>query len=114
MSYCKGCGRYIGDYSAYRVNVPGHGELMLCYHCRRWAERHPGQTGFPARQAGQGKESKAFMPSANLYVVCSFGLLAFGLVLILAGNKSSTGFILILAACSLFFIGVGMRRSLRK
>ena len=78
MAYCHGCGRYVGDYSAYRQNVPGKGELVLCYKCKQWADRHPGQTNFPPKQSAPFAEGKRVRTFANIYIISSLGLFAAG------------------------------------
>jgi len=114
MAYCQGCGHYIGDYSAYRLNIPGKGELVVCYKCKRWAERHPGQTRFPAgipRSSTEGKRVRTF---ATIYILSSLGLFVFGVVLILTSNKLATTILLLFGAISLFLVGLGMRRFVEK
>ena len=114
MANCHGCGHYIGDYSAYRLNVPGKGEVVLCYKCKRWAERHPGQTRFPPREPFLQTESRRVRTFANIYMLSALGLFAFGAVLILASNKLVVATLFLLGAISLFLVGMGMRRFLQK
>jgi hypothetical protein len=104
----------MGDYSAYRHNVPGKGELVLCYRCKQWADRHPGQSNFPPKQSIPFAEGKRVRTFANIYIISSLGLFAVGAVLALADGKLAAGVLFILGALSLFLIGLGMRRSLEK
>lgn len=110
VAYCQSCGRYVGDYSAYRHNIPGKGEAVLCYRCKRWVDRHPGQGTLPPKQAFTNPERKRVQTFANIYVVSSLGVFVFGAVLALTGKGMVTGVICILAGISLFFIGVGMKK----
>ena len=110
MAYCYGCGHYIGEYSAYRRTVPGKGELVLCYKCKQWAERHPEQSRFPPRDAGFRMERKRVRTFANIYILSSLGLFAFGVVLVLASDKLVVAILLLFGAVSLFLVGLGMRR----
>lgn len=110
MAYCHGCGHYVGDYSAYRQNVPGKGELLLCYKCKQWADRHPGQTNFPPNQSAPFAEGKRVRTFANIYIISSLGLFAAGAALVLAGGRFAAGILFLLGAVSLFLIGLGMRR----
>ncbi|MBI5114923.1 hypothetical protein HZA56_00455 [Candidatus Poribacteria bacterium] len=110
MAYCQGCGHYIGDYSAYRHNIPGKGALVLCYQCRHWAERHPGRTKFPAREIIPQQQTRRVRAYGSLYMMGAVGLFALGVFMLTRGNHFKTGLLLILGAVSLFSIGLGMRR----
>lgn len=114
MAYCQGCGSYVGDLSAYRHNVPGKGEMVLCYRCKRWAERHPGRSRFPPRHSLPPTEGRRIRTFAILYTVSSLGLFAFGVFLLVSGNPLIYPILSILAALSLFLFGVGMRKYLEK
>ncbi|RJP64437.1 MAG: hypothetical protein C4532_19285 [Candidatus Abyssobacteria bacterium SURF_17] len=111
MAYCQSCGRYVGDYSAYRHSIPGKGDAVLCYRCKRWVDRHPGQSTVPSKQPFIAPERKRVRTFANIYVVSSLGVFAFGGVLALTGKGVVPGVICLLAGVSLFFIGVGMKKA---
>jgi hypothetical protein len=110
MAYCKGCGRYVGDYSTYSLSIPGKGRMVLCHRCKRWAERHPGGTSFPRPDENPQVEGKRVRAFAIMYLLSSLGLFALGAILILVNHRIATGVLLLIGAISLFFIGVGMRR----
>jgi hypothetical protein len=110
MPYCHGCGRYIGEYSAYHREMPGRGTVHLCHHCNRWSERHPGQTGFPPRNSGLKTEGKRVRTFATIYVISSFGICILGLTLIITTDRLFSGILFIIGAISLCLIGLGMKR----
>jgi hypothetical protein len=104
----------MGDYSAYRHNVPGKGELVLCYKCKQWADRHPGQSNFPPKQFIPFAEGKRIRTFANIYIISSLGVFALGAALVVAGGRSAAGILFLLGALSLFLIGLGMRKFIKK
>jgi hypothetical protein len=55
-------------------------------------------------------ERKRVRTFANIYILSSLGLFAFGVVLILASDKLLVALLLLFGAVSLFLVGVGMRR----
>lgn len=114
MAYCAGCGRYVGDYSAYRRKVPGKGEQFLCYRCERWADRHPGKTNFPSEGIPRLPETGRLQTFGRIYIMSSFGVLALGVTLALMTKRSGAAVLLILGGLSLFFFGLGMRKFLQK
>ena len=114
MAYCHGCGRFVGDYSAYRHTVPGEGDFVLCYKCKHWAERHPGQSTFPSGDAYPPAEGRRVRTYAAIYLISSVGLFALGATLVLTGTWTKGGALFLLGGVSLFLIGLGMRRSQEK
>lgn len=114
MAYCAGCGRYVGDYSAYHRVVPGKGEQLLCFRCSRWADRHPGNTSFPSQEMRFSPQAKRIRTFARIYIISSLGVFASGVALIVAGKTLGLGVLLILGGLSLFFFGLGMRKFLEK
>ncbi len=114
MSYCAGCGRYVGDYSAYRRVAPGKGEQLLCYRCRRWADRHPGKTSFPSPELRHSPQERRILTFARIYIIGSLGIFALGVALVLTGKGFGSGILLTLGGLSLFFLGVGMRKFFEK
>ena len=114
MAYCAGCGRYVGDYSAYRRTAPGKGEQLLCYRCKRWADRHPGKTSFSSRELRHSPQDQRIRTFARIYIVSSLGIFALGLTLVLTGKGFASGILLTLGGLSLFFFGMGMRKYLEK
>ena len=109
MATCSGCGRFVGDYSAYRIDVPGKGSLLLCYRCKRWAERNPGATGFPSPKIRQSIEGRRVRTFSTIFIIGSFGLFALGLTIALMAGRFGLGAMMILGALSLFFFGISMR-----
>lgn len=114
MAYCGGCGRYVGDYSGYRHKMSGASEIILCYRCKRWADRHPSSSSFPQREEHPRYESRRIRTFANIYIISSFGLFAFGVTLIVLSDRFMLGLLIFLGAISLFAIGLGMRRFMGK
>lgn len=110
MADCAGCGRYVGDYSAYRLDVPGVPSLLLCYNCKRWADRHPGKTTFPSPRARHPGESRRVNTFATIYIIGSFGVFALGVTIALSTRRLGLGVVMILGAISLFFFGISMRK----
>ena len=114
MAYCAGCGSFVGDYSAYRRQMGGKGQLVLCYRCNRWADRHPGRTTFPSAEIHRQSEGKKIRSIAAIYTMSSLAIFVVGIALVLRGDRAGTWVLLLLGAISLFLIGLGMRRSIRK
>lgn len=114
MAYCSGCGRYVGDYSAYRREAPGRGEQLLCYKCNRWADRHPGKTTLPSPKVRHSTEDRSVRTFATIYIISSFGVFALGITLALTTKRFGLGILMILGALSLFFFGTAMKRFLNK
>ncbi|GAB4344905.1 MAG: hypothetical protein Kow0099_24720 [Candidatus Abyssubacteria bacterium] len=108
MAYCQGCGNYVGDYSAYRHTVPGKGEIVLCFKCHRWADRHPGKTRFPAVQLSTPTERRV-RTFSQIYMISAFGLFAFGGAFLISG-RVMPAVLLFLASLSLFLLGIGMKK----
>jgi hypothetical protein len=109
MAYCHGCGAYVGDYSFYRHKMPGQGEMVLCYRCKRWKERHPQSTAFPKNESlAEGK--KRVRTFSSIYIVSSLGLFAAGAMVIFTANRTGIGLIIVLGAISLLLVGRGMRK----
>ncbi len=110
MANCAGCGRYVGDYSAYRIDAPGKLSQPLCYRCKRWADRNPGKTVFPPPGADRPMESRRVSTFATVYIIGSFGMFALGVTIALATGRAALGVMIILGAVSLFFFGMSMRK----
>ncbi len=113
MAYCQGCGEYIGDYSSYRRNVPGRGEMVLCYRCKHWSDRNPGHSNFPPRHPIT-PEMNRVRASANSYISIAVGIFMIGIILIMITSRLILGILLIGGSFSLFLFGWGMKRFLRK
>ncbi len=88
--------------------------MVLCYRCKRWAERHPNSKKFPPRRPHSPTENKRVKTFANIYMLSSLGLFAFGAVLVFSGGNMTTGILLVLGGLSLFLFGFGMRRFMEK
>ncbi len=114
MACCHGCGRYIGEHSAYRRKVPGKSDIVLCYRCHRWADRHAGGAEFPAGTAFPPRRTGRIRTVTSIYILGSLILFVFGIGFLLASAFLGAGFLIILGAASLFLIGFGMRKSLQK
>jgi hypothetical protein len=110
MPYCHGCGCYTGDYSAYLEEIPGKGKIVLCYRCKKWSERHPGQSAFPSRNTYFQTQGKRIRTFAAIYIIGSFSLFALGITLIVTSGRFTGGTLLLLGGMSLLFIGFGMKR----
>jgi len=110
MATCSGCGRFVGDYSVYRIEVPGRSPLLLCYRCKRLADRNPGMTDFPAPKLRQSFEGRRVRIFSTIFIVGSLGVFALGLAILLLGRKLGLGALVILGAISLFSFGLSMRR----
>jgi len=91
--------------------MPGRGSLLLCYQCKRWADKNPGTTNFPRpgvrRPSLEGRRIRTF---ATIFIIGSFGIFALGLTIALTMGRIRAGAIMILGALSLFFLGVSMKR----
>lgn len=114
MANCQGCGRYVGDYSGYRYQESGKDDIVLCYKCKRWADSHPGQNGFPRHGLTPATDVRRVRTFATIYVISALGLFALGVLLVVSRNWFKAGALFVLGAFSLFFIGRGMRKSSRQ
>jgi len=108
MAYCQGCGNYVGDYSFYRHKLPGKGDMILCFRCKRWADRHPGRSTFP-QTTTSFPETRRIRTFSTIYVISSFAMFAVGAVLIISGNHMGIGIAILLGAISLFLVGRRMK-----
>jgi hypothetical protein len=109
MAYCQGCGNYVGDYSFYRHKLPGKGDIILCFRCKRWADRHPGRSTFPQMTASL-PETRRIRTFSTIYVISSFAMFAVGAVIIISGNHVGIGIAILLGAVSLFLVGRRMKK----
>ena len=114
MAYCSGCGRYVGDYSAHHLKRPGKDELTLCYGCKRWADKHPGESAFPSFEARISPQSRRIRTFATIYMVSSLGVFALGAAVALESERMGLGLLMILGAVSLFLLGLAMQKFSRK
>jgi hypothetical protein len=110
MVNCAGCGRYVGDYSAYRLDAPGKPSLPLCYRCKRWADRNPGNMSFPPARGTSPATGRRLSSFSKVYIISSFGVFALGVTIALMTGRAVFGVIMILGAVSLFFFGMSMRK----
>lgn len=109
MAYCQGCGSYVGDYSFFRHKIPGKSEMVLCYRCKHWADRHPGQDKFPVKAASSFENSR-IRSFSLIYVISAFGMFAAGVLMVLSGARPAIGLLVLIGAISLFLVGRGMRK----
>ena len=114
MANCAGCGRFVGDYSVYHLETPGESKIILCYACKRWADRHPGKTTFPPRDSRHSAQSNRVSTFATIYIISSFGIFALGVAIAVAAKRPGLGMLMILGALSLFFFGTAMRKFSKK
>ena len=84
--------------------------MLLCFRCKRWADRHPGKTTFPSPKAHRSVEGRRVRTFATIYIISSFGVFAVGVMVALAAKRLGLGILMILGALSLFFFGVAMRK----
>ncbi len=104
----------MGDYSAHHLKRPGKDELTLCYGCKRWADKHPGESAFPSSDAGASPQSRRIRTFATIYMVSSLGVFALGTAVALESERRAFGLLMILGAVSLFLLGLAMQKFSRK